>query len=385
MIVGESKMKKIKVLMVAGSMHIGGIENQLMHLARNADKEKFQIDFTSTMPDAFYREEIEQLGGKFILIPPMNWKWPFPYCKAMYQIIKDYKYDVVHSNELFHSGIVMMIAKVAGVKVRITHSHSVSDTDGTVNKRSFFRALYNIVMRNCILKYSTVQIACSITAGKFLFGEECIQQDTFHLIYNSIDTEKYIEKYNQVEGGEFCDDGWINVLHVGRVYPVKRQLFDVEIAEKFKETGKRIRILCAGNAYDADYMKQIQNVIIEKNLQDYMIMLGSRDDVDVLFRKSSVVILPSAYEGMPLVLLEAQATGLHCIVADTFSREVDFDINLIIWMDKAASIEEWADAIEKVACLKKTDKKQVVKSIQKKGFDSKIFAKKLCSLYMDNV
>ena len=69
---------KLRILIVAAAMDVGGIENQLMHLLRNADKEQFQIDFTSTMPDAFYRKEIEELGGKFLLIPEMSHKNPFP-------------------------------------------------------------------------------------------------------------------------------------------------------------------------------------------------------------------------------------------------------------------------------------------------------------------
>lgn len=378
-------MKKVKVLVKADTMNMGGLENQLMHLLRKSDKNQFQIDFVCGNPNAYYRDEIEALGGKFYAIPRMNWRWPFPYCKALYQIMKDGNYDVVHSNELFHSGIVMKIAKAAGVKVRIVHSHSFSDSDGINSKRSFLRTVYNAIMQRWILKYSTVQIACATTAGVFLFGEKCTHRESFHLIYNSIDTTKYIEKYNQIEKGEFCDDGWINILHVGRVYPVKQQLFDVDISEKFKEKGKKIRILCAGNAFDEDYMEQIQTRIKERDLQEHMIMLGSRDDVDVLFRKSSVAILPSVYEGMPLVLIEAQASGLHCVVADTFSREVDFDIKLVTWMDKKASAEEWSDAIERSAHLKKANEEDVKGSIREKGFDSRIFADKICEIYLDSL
>ena len=122
---------KVKVLMVAGSMNVGGIENQLMHLLRNADKEKFQFDFTSDDPEAFYKDEIEALGGRCILIPKMNWKNPLPYCKKMFSIIKDGKYDVVHSHELFHSGITLFIAYIAGVPCRFVHAHNWRDDDGT--------------------------------------------------------------------------------------------------------------------------------------------------------------------------------------------------------------------------------------------------------------
>ena len=124
-------MEKIKVLIITGTMDVGGIENQLMHLLRNADREKFQIDFTSTIPDAFYREEIETLGGRYLQIPHMSQRNPIPYCKALYRIMKDGEYDVVHSHELFHSGIVLLVAKLAGVPGRFAHAHNWQDGYGT--------------------------------------------------------------------------------------------------------------------------------------------------------------------------------------------------------------------------------------------------------------
>ena len=132
-------MKKIKVLIVAGEMNLGGLENQLMHLLRNADQTRFQIDYTSTTPDSYFREEIESLGGGFLLIPHMSKINPLPYCKAIYRILRDGKYDAIHSHELFHSGIVLLVSKLAGVPVRVAHAHNWQDGDGTGRKRSLIR------------------------------------------------------------------------------------------------------------------------------------------------------------------------------------------------------------------------------------------------------
>lgn len=375
-------MEKIRVLIVAGSMDVGGVENQLMHLLRNADKEKFQIDFTSTMHDAFYRKEIESLGGRFILIPEMSWRKPWKYCGTLYRIMKEGRYDIVHSHELFHSGITLLIAKLAGVKGRIAHAHSTSDGDGISAKRSTIRKIYNNIMRFFILKCSTVQVACSSLAGAFLYGKSVSKRKTYHVIYNSIDTKRYIENYDKAEVGEFCESDWKNILHVGRVYPVKNQKFLVDIAEELKNRDKKVRILCAGNAYDEEYMRQIENEICDRQLQDYIKMLGTRKDIDVLLRKSELFLLPSVYEGMPLVLIEAQAAGVPCVVANTFSKEVDFDINLVTWIEPAEPAETWADAIEKSMDMGRVSKELVVKAIAKNGFDSRIFASKICELYL---
>lgn len=376
-------MKKIKVLVLTGTMNVGGIENQLMHLLRNADKDKFQIDFTSTMPGAYYRREIEELGGKFILIPPMSHRNPMPYCKALYRIMKDGQYDIVHSHELFHSGIVLAIAKLAGVPGRFVHAHNWQDGDGTGKKRSAVRTVYNAVMQKLILGCSTHQLACSTLAGRFLYGEACTKKDSYRLVYNSVDTAKFLDRYHQQESGEFCD-GWCNVLQVGRVTAVKNQLFLAKIAAELKRRGSRIRILCAGGG-DEDYIALVEKEIADKGLRDHIKMLGVRSDIDVLMRKSSAFVLPSHYEGMPLVLIEAQASGLPCVTADTFSHEVDFEIGKVKWLSLEESAAVWADALEAAAASGRADKADVVRVVEEKKFDSRMFAGILCDLYEEAV
>lgn len=375
-------MRKIKVLIVAGSMDLGGIENQLMHLLRNADKEKFQIDFTSTMQNAYYRSEIEALGGNYIVIPAMSHANPFPYCSALYHIMKDGKYDVVHSHELFHSGIVLLVAKLAGVPVRVAHAHNWHDGDGTGKRRSLVRTIYNSVMRQWILRCSTQQLACSTLAGKFLYGDEWIQKSSYHLVFNSVDTAKFLDCFDREETGEFCD-GWCNVLQVGRVTRVKNQLFLTEIAAEMKRRGKKIRILCAGDG-DADYLEAIQKEIDKNGLQEYMQMLGLRRDIDTLMRKASAFVLPSQYEGMPLVLIEAQASGLPCVVADTFSHEVDFGLDRVQWLKLDGNVSAWADAVEKAVVSGRAEKAQVAQKVNEKRFDSRMFAQTLCKLYEES-
>ena len=117
----------IKVLIIAGAMDVGGIENQLMHLLRQADKSRFQIDFTTTAEHPFYEDEILALGGKCLHIPGTG-GWHFlRYCRAIYRVMKDGQYDVVHSHELFHSGMVLLTARLAGVKHRFVHAHNWAD------------------------------------------------------------------------------------------------------------------------------------------------------------------------------------------------------------------------------------------------------------------
>ena len=372
-------MEKIRILIVAGDMGVGGIENQMMHLLRNADKNRFQIDFSSTISDAYYRNEIESLGGKYIQIPYMG-KHVFRYCRALYRVMKQGKYDIVHSQELFHSGIVLAIARRAGIKCRIAHAHNWRDDDGIHTKRSFIRYVYNGIMRRMINSFSTVQIACSTWAGRFLYGNKTLKKSTYHLVFNSVDISKFLDNYEQVETGKFYGDGWINVLNVARITAVKNQRFLVDLAQEFQKRHKKIRILCAGNG-DADYENQICNLVTERHLEEYILFLGVRDDIDVLMRKSRAFILPSKYEGMPLVMIEAQATGLSCISAKTYSPEVDFGLGLISWLSLKDDITAWADAVERAVSQEKPAKADVEKVVIEKRFDSKRFAETICKIY----
>ncbi|GEM_PF-461779 len=376
-------MEKIKVLIVAGTMSFGGIENQLMHLLRQADKGKFQIDFTTTADNPFYKEEMEALGAKCIKIPQTEGRRFLRYCRALFRVMKGGDYDIVHSHELFHSGMVLLTARLAGVKHRFVHAHNWMEGDSLDEKKGLVRRLYNRVMQKLIIRNATQFIACSSFAGKFLYGEKVIKQDNYHLVFNSVDTGRFIEQYDKVESGELCDD-WVNVIQVGRFSSVKNQLFTAEIAEVFKTRGKKIRILCAGNC-GGDYDEQVKKAIAEKEIGDYMKLLGVRRDIDVLMRKSSAFLLPSLYEGMPLVMIEAQAAGLACVTADTYSHEVDFGIGSVQWLKLENTAEEWADAVERAIEQGRADKNTVIEAVNIYGFDSKIFAEKLCNLYIKSM
>lgn len=372
-------MDKIRVLIIAGAMDVGGIENQLMHLLRNADRERFQIDFTTTMDRPFYREEIEALGGKCYHIPETEGRHFLRQCRAVYRVMKAGQYDIVHSHELFHSGMVLLTARLVGVKHRFVHAHNWSDGDGS-GHQPLKRRLYNALMQRWILRYGTDFCACSTLAGRFLYGEEKTHDANYHLIFNSVDTAKFLDNYDRQESGEFCDDGWVNVIQVGRFSAVKNQLFTAKIAQELKARGRRIRILCIGNNGN-EYEAQVRKAIAEYGIAEHMLLLGVRRDVDVLARKASAFLLPSLYEGMPLVMIEAQSAGLPCVTADTYSREVDFNIGYVQWLTLEQDAAAWADAVEQAVAMPRAEKSAVVEAVEKNGFDSRFFAQRLCALY----
>lgn len=368
-------MKKTKVLIVAGSMTSGGQENQLMHIIRNADKEKFQIDFTSTEKDAFYKEEIESLGGRYYHIPHFSAKRPLRYCSAVYKILKNGGYDAVHSNELFHSGIVAAVAKLAKTPVRISHSHSGSESCG--DNVGFLRKIYRRAMRCLINSCSTKRVACSTIAGKFLFGEG----KPFDLLYNSVETEKFTSLYDiEIKENEYHSDGKKAILHAGHVVPLKNQAFLIETAKVLKSRNSNVHIYCAGYG-EQDYVDFLNNKIAEFGVEDYITLIGLHKDVPMLMKKADAFVLPSKFEGMPLTVIEAQASGLPCVLADTFSHEVDFGLGLLDWHSLDEGAEQWAVALENAVNVQRADKADVIKAINNGGFDARLYAQKIMKLY----
>ncbi len=372
-------MKRISILIVAGTMEVGGIENQLMHLLRQADKEKFQIDFTTTADHPFYEDEILALGGKCIHIPSTDGKHFLRYCKAIYRVMKDGKYDVVHSNELFHSGMVLLTAKLAGVKCRIAHAHSSNQTLGS----DLLRRCYTALMRRLIRRCGTVFLACSTLAGRFLFGNKILDQPNYHLIVNSVETKRFLPSSDGASSVRSENaDGWKTVLQVGRFSDEKNFAFSTRVAAECKRRGDRIRFLFVGNAgTENQFEREVRKIIAEEGLEEYVHLLGVRKDVNELMRNADAFLLPSKYEGMPLTLIEAQAACLPCVAADTFSHEVDFGVGAIQWMKLDASVSAWADAVESAASRGRIDHGSVERAIREKGFDVKDFARKICWLY----
>ena len=155
----------------------------------------------------------------------------------------------------------------------------------------------------------------------------------------------------------------------------------IRLIDDLKATCQSYGLGNDGNEYEA----KVQEEICRLGIEEHMLLLGIRKDVDVLMRKSSAFLLPSQYEGMPLVLIEAQAAGLPCVVADTFSHEVDFGLGQVQWLPVSESAVFWADRLEKAVRQPRAAKEQVEAVVKQKGFDSKAFAKKLCELYEKSV
>lgn len=327
----------IKIAQIMGKWNGGGVESVVMNYYKHIDRKKFQFDFfcDSDSTNIPY-EEIKSLGGKVILIPP--YQKIFEYQKKLYKIFKENNYHIVHSHISTLSIFPLRVAKKAKIPVRIAHSHS------TTNKKEKKKNLLKKALRPFSKIYATNYMCCSQLAGKWLFGNKEYDKGNVYLLNNAIDIDKFKcdEKIRKEKRQEFkIKDSTLVIGHIGRFVPQKNHSFLIDIFNEIHKKNKDSILMLVGQG-------PLENEIKEKvhtlNLDKAVTFLGQRKDVDELYQAMDVFCLPSLYEGLPVVGVEAQASGLLCFFSDKMTKETKvLDTTGFISLDTSA--EEWASII----------------------------------------
>lgn len=361
----------MKILQVNYKMDIGGIENFLMNIYRNIDREKYEFIFLTYHKKKFdFEDEIYQLGGKIIKISDPNKVSITNHLKELYKVIKSENVDVVHCHTYFDSAYVMLIAKIAKVKVRIVHSH----TAFALTEKSKLKHLKWFISRTLINMFSTKKIACSKEAGIALY-----KNSEFSIIPNGIDLEKFY--FNEKDRREyrrkfgFKDDELI-IGHIGRFSTPKNHKFLLEIFDNYTKMNENSKLILIG---DGPLFTEIKDLIDQKNLNQKVILLGNRQDVNKVINALDIIVFPSIYEGFPVTLVETQANGLRAIISSNISKEVSLtECIKFLSLDKGAEI--WAREIDNLDKSRLDTKKQLEKS----DFSINSTIKKLTRIYENN-
>lgn len=367
------KEEPIRVAHIIGKWLGGGVESVVMNYYRHIDRSKIQFDFlcdedSTNIP----YEEIEQLGGRVILIPP--YQKVFKYQKELIRIFKENNYKIVHSHINTLSVFPLRAAKKAGVKVRIAHSHS------TTNKKEWKKNLLKQVLRPFSKVYATNYMCCSELAGRWLFGDKAYNSGQVYLLNNAIDLDKfkYNEKLRKEKRKELGISGNTLVIgHIGRFVAQKNHTFLIDIFNEVHKKNPNSLLLLVGQG---PLKEEIENKVKELELDDSVRFLGQRNDANELYQAFDVFCLPSLYEGLPVVGVEAQASGLLCILSNAMTKETKvLDITKFISLNNTP--EEWADSIlDDVKRYKRID---TSKEMTSKNFNIKEEAKKLEKYYLN--
>ena len=365
----------IKVLYILDTfMKRSGITSVAINYYDNIDRNKVHIDFM-VLPSSEHSmiEYVQRKGSDVFVMPNITALGICRYVSYIKSFFKTHNYDIVHSHFNQVDSIVFPIAKNSGVKHCISHSHN------TRYSNSKIKSIRNWIMCLPLKKQADTWAACSVLAGTFLYGNDFNVSPKALLINNAIKVEKYrfnpeIRKKKRDELG--LKDNQIVLGNVGSLNPQKNQVFLLQIfADLLKlDDGKDYILLIVSDG-------PLKNKLIEESkrleIADRVKFLGRRDDVNQLFQAMDVFLLPSLYEGLPVVGIEAQASGLPCLFSNTITKEVEI-CNTTFWAINRGT-SDWVNAIKRSLDNKREDPRM---AFLEKGFDINKEAERLAMYYL---
>ena len=362
----------LHVLHVFGKLNRGGAESRVMDLYRNVDRTKVQFDFMQhTTRVCDFQPEIEQLGGKVYHVPPFRFWNYFSYCKAWKQFIREHpEIRIVHGHMTSTASIYLPIAHKKGV-FTIAHSRNAGVDKGIKGKLTKF-------LRRNLKEKCDRCFACSKLAGEAVFGKEAMEQGNVTIIPNAIDAAGFTfdpEVRRQKREELHIRPEEFLIGEVGRFDPQKNQKYAVEILAECRKKNFPAKLILIG---EGPLMETVRQQVEELKLQEYVIFTGLQKNVVPFYQAMDFFLLPSFYEGLPGVAVEAQASGLRGILSDAITTETAMT-SLMEFRSVQEIAEVWADRI--MACGH-YERQNTLVQMQKAGFDVKSLAKQLQDFYL---
>lgn len=351
----------------------GGVESVIMNYYRHIDRSKIQFDFIcdEDSTDIPY-DEINSLGGRVIICPP--YQKVFKYQKFLIDLFRKNKYRIVHSNINALSVFPLRAAKRAGVKIRIAHSHSTS------NKQEWKKNILKNILRPFSKKYANVYFACSELAGRWLFGDKTFDEGKITIINNAIDLNKF--KFNKDTRDKLrkeldIKDSTLVIGHIGRFVKQKNHEYLIDIFNEVHKKNKDTKLLLIGQG---PLKRDIEDKVKELNLTDSVIFTGQVNNASDYYNAMDIFVLPSLYEGLPVVGVEAQANGLLCELSSDMTKETKV-LNTTRFISLNESPKEWANQI--LDDYKGFKRKDSYKEMTDKNFNIDKEAGKLKNVYLE--
>ena len=339
----------------------GGVQAVVMNTYRNIDRTRLQFDFAvyECPANNSYRKEIESLGGKVNIIGGLGQEGLFNFIRNVRHVLESQSYDVVHAHNLHHNGLILWQAKKAKVPIRISHCHQSADERNASLPRKCMATIFKMLL----LHYATHLVACSDKAATFLYGNR-----PYIFLPNAINIEPYMQEYDLLALRDSLDipvDAKI-LLHVGRYCFPKNHNFDLGLMEDLSQIGKYVLLLAGGGELENELRQKVK----ERHLEQSIRFIGLRKDIPALLRIANVSILPSIAEGLPMVAVEAQAAGCHCLLSDVITRQADLKMGLVEYLPLEPSV--WSQRISEIcnSLEPRVDSNEIHSRLIESGFES---------------
>lgn len=368
----EKQDNPIRIAQIIGKWVGGGVEAVVMNYYRFIDHKKIQFDFicdddSTNIP----YEEIERLGGKVILIP--RYQQIFKYHKELKKILQQGNYKIVHSHINALSVFSLFAAKSAKVPVRIAHSHS------TTNKKEWKKNIIKQILVPFSKIFATHYFACTEHAAKWLFGNKTFNNGEVFVLNNAIDLKRfeYNKNIRNKKRNELnITEDTLVIGNIGRFVQQKNHNFLIEIFKEIYIKNNNSILLLVGQGPLED---EIKNKVEMLGLKENVRFLGQRLDVDELYQAFDTFLLPSLYEGLGMVYVEAQAAGLYSFASTEVPSIAKVTENMeFISLDEAP--EKWAEILLNKYGVK--NRNGYRETIANNGFDIEVEVKKLEEKYI---
>jgi glycosyltransferase involved in cell wall biosynthesis len=366
----------IRVLQVVRAVPGGGADVWLLNVTRQIERERIKFDFCALWPpSATFHDEVEALGGRVFpcLFSTNSPTFPLRFRR----ILRAERYDVVHSHVGWPSGVVLCQASLEGVPARIAHSHTSSD----FKPRSLLRNAWRAAMKAGIRKYATIGLAVSGMAAEFLFGPQWKSDPRFRLLRCGIDLEPFRTAPSREEARRELGipvDAPV-VGHVGRFVPEKNHAFLLEVATEVLKSRPEVRFLMVG---EGPLGPQIETMARDLGIEKRVVFAGSRSDVPrLMVSVMDVFAFPSIEEGFGIVLTEAQAAGLRCLVSDAVTAEASVVPGALEYLPLSKGAKHWAARLLIMLESGSVGREMALSTLEQTDFDIRQSCTELTRMY----
>lgn len=340
-------------------MDTGGAETFLMKLYRAIDRERYQFDFCVNKTENYYGDEIRRMGGEIFVVPVKS-RHPLRSFLALKNLVRDHSYDyVIRVSEHSLATLDLLAAKLGGAHHLVMRSSNASSS-GTVSK--CLHRLFSFLPK----RIPTVKFAPSALAAEYTFGVGCLARGDTFLLRNGLDVDRFTfseDARREVRRQLGLEDAFV-IGHVGRFAEQKNHPFILSVFSQIKQMDSRAKLVLVG---DGPRKAEIETTARELGLQDSVLFLGIRSDVDRLLNGFDAFLFPSLYEGMPNTVIEAQTNGLYCLISDTITEQARV-LPRVASLPLTASAQLWAETLlagAKTDC----DRSQCAAWMKDRGYD----------------
>ncbi len=366
----------IRVLQELSALDGGGVAKLLFEYYRHMDRSRIQFDFLiyDFYKEGIYEKPLKEMGASIYKLP-IYAKNPDECTRLRNEIIRTGNYDVVHSHMGMGAFRILRIAAKYRVPKRIAHSHIAYEP------YPFKTKIFNHVKRMLIRHYATDLFACGRDAGSFMWGAGSMAAGRVKIMPNAIDTDLYRFCSTERE----CIRRELGIAHstyvigiVGRLSEQKNYPFLFQVYREVVKKRQDVILLVVGRGLEEDEIKAYARQL---ELEKYIRFLGVRNDVPRLLNAFDVFVLPSKYEGLPVVLVEAQANGVRELVSDKVTKEMAVT-DLITYLSiENGSINRWAEQLcEGVSST--SHREEYAEKVKHSGYDINVASKQLENFYI---